>query len=84
MSTEGIPLRQRAGYRETKDHALIKALWKLREEHGLVGAVLISFTADHVAVNSSGKTDEFGAAMERLGDQILAAIDNGHFNPEGS
>jgi len=43
--------------------------------------VLISFTDERVGVNSSGEPDRFGRAMEQLGDRLLAAIDDGKFDP---
>lgn len=76
------PLHVRDGYEESYDHPLVTDLRALRIKHKLVGAVLITFDADRVGVDTSGETFEFGAAMRRLGDQILAAIDDGQFDPE--
>jgi hypothetical protein len=76
-------MEDRPDLRQSTDHPLILALRDLLERHGLTGAVLISFDGDsgRVGVNSSGATDEFGAAMERLGDQLLTAIADGQFDP---
>lgn len=75
---EGRPsLRTESG----STNALAKALGKLAREHGLRGCVLVSFIGDRVCINSSGSPDLFGRAMEQLADQILAAIDDGQFDP---
>ena len=63
-------------------NALARDLGQLAARHGLRGCVLVSFTDDRVGVNSSGEPDSFGQHMERLGDKILAAIDDGMFDPE--
>jgi hypothetical protein len=78
------PLDGRPGLRTeaSRTNALAKELGQLCVRHGLIGAVLISFKHDLVGVNSSGTPDAFGIAMERLGDQILAAIDDGQFDPD--
>jgi hypothetical protein len=78
----GAPLEQREGFNAEPNHALVKALRELRETHGLVGCVLVSFTTERVGVDSSGLTPEFGAVMHKLGDKILTAIDDGQFDPE--
>lgn len=65
-------------------NALARDLGPLARKHGLRGAVLISFKGDRVAVNSSGAPEIFGIAMERLGNQILAAIDDGEFDPDAA
>lgn len=75
------PLHQRASYRETPNHPLVRALHELAVKHGLQGCVLISFAAERVAVNSYGEPDLFGRAMEELGDRILEKIDDGEFDP---
>lgn len=62
-------------------NALAKDLGQLAKRHGLRGCVLISFTDERVGVNSSGEPDRFGRAMEQLGDRLLAAIDDGKFDP---
>lgn len=76
-----MKLSERDGFTEDYKHPLVKALRELRTFHGLHGCVLISFDEDRVAVNSSGRDELFGAAMEILGDQILTAIDDGKFDP---
>lgn len=63
-------------------NALAKDLGQLAKRHGLRGCVLISFTDERVGVNSSGEPASFGRHMEQLGDRILAAIDDGKFEPE--
>jgi hypothetical protein len=75
------PLTHRPSYKEDRDHPLTLALRDLRVRHGLTGAVLISFYADRIGVDSAACTPEFAAAMHRLGDQILMAIDDGMFDP---
>ena len=78
-------LKDRPGLRSVTatGNALARELGQLATRHGLRGAVLISFTRDdRVGVNSSGEPDIFGVAMEKLGDQILAAIDDGKFDPD--
>lgn len=78
------PLHGRKGLRteSPKTNALARELGQLAKRNGLRGCVLISFTDDRVGVNSSGGPDSFGGEMERLGDRILAAIDDGMFDPE--
>jgi len=65
-----------------RTNTLARELGQLAKRNGLRGAVLISFSKDRVGVNSSGEPDLFSVAMERLGDQILAAIDDGKFDPD--
>ena len=61
---------------------LARDLGLLAKKHGLRGAVLVSFKGDRVGVNSSGEPMMFALAMERLGDQLLAAIAKGRFDPD--
>lgn len=77
------PLEGRPGLRSEspRTNALARDLGQLAKRHGLVGVVLISFKGDRVGVNSSGE-GMMCPAMERLGDQILAAIDDGKFDPD--
>ena len=78
------PLDGRPGLRTEppKRNALARDLGQLASRHHLMGVVLISFTGDErVGVNSSGEPDLFASAMEQLGDRILAAIDDGQFEP---
>jgi len=75
-------LSKRPGYQESMTHPLRRAVCDLRAKHDLTGCVLISFDGDRVGVSSSGRTDEFGAHMVTLGDRILAALDDGQFDPE--
>lgn len=62
--------------------ALARDLGQLAKRHRLMGVVLISFTGERVGVNSSGETYLSGRAMEQLGHRILAAIDDGKFDPD--
>jgi len=80
----GSPLDGRPGLRVecSATNKLAQELGRLARRHGLRGCVLISFTAERVGVNSSGEPDLFARHMERLGDRILAAIDDGLFDPE--
>lgn len=77
------PLAGRPGLRteSAETNALAGELGKLARAHGLTGCVLISFTGDRVGVNSSGE-GSFADYMESLGDGMLAAIDDGIFDPE--
>lgn len=72
----------RPGYREQTDHPLVTALRVLRERNELMGCVLITFDGARceVGVNASGFDAEFGAVMDRLAQEILKAIDGGHFD----
>lgn len=63
-------------------NALARDLGLLAKRHGLQGVVMLSFKADRVGVNSSGDPLMFALAMERLGDQLLAAIADGKFDPD--
>jgi len=78
------PLRGRPGLICTapEKSALAHDVGELAKRHNLRGCVLISFTYERVGVNSSGEPDMFAAHMETLGDRILAAIDDGTFDPE--
>ena len=62
------------------NHPLTAALRKLVRDHRLSGAVLLTFDDEQVGINSSATNDEFGAVMERLGDLILAKLDDGLFD----
>lgn len=59
---------------------MARDLGELAKKNGLTGCVLISFTGDRVGVNSSG-IGSFADHMSTLGDRILAAIDDGEFDP---
>ncbi len=74
------PLDGRAGLKTSWVNPLIGDLRRLREVRGIQGAVLISFRSGRVGVNSSGDGDRWGDAMLRLGDAILAQIDDGAFD----
>lgn len=78
------PLEGRPGLRteDPEENSLARELGKLARRHNLRGAVLITFSReDRVGVNSSGEPAMFGCAMEWLGDQLLAAIDDGKYDP---
>ena len=74
-------LKGRSGLRSESPHSLARDLGILAKRHGLLGVVMISFGRERVGVNSSGE-GLMAIAMERLGDQILAAIDDGKFDPD--
>lgn len=78
-----IPLSDRPSYVEipAEASALSRDLGRLLAKHGLLGAVLVSFKGERVGTCSSGKGCRFGGAMEKLADRILAAIDDGQFDP---
>ena len=78
---EIMTVADRPGLITSRTHPLIRELRKLAKRHGLQGCVLVSFSAERVAVNSCGEPDLFGKAMEQLADRILAKIDDGEFNP---
>ena len=77
------PLTGRAGLQTeaAATNTLARELGQLATRHHLRGCVLISFTDDRVGVNSSGEPDSFGLHMEQLGNRLLAAIDDGRFDP---
>jgi hypothetical protein len=58
-----------------------RELGEFAKRHGLCGAVLISFSGDLVGVNSSGRGEMWSRQMQSLGDRLLAAIDDGKFDP---
>ena len=62
------------------NHPLIKALREVVRQNKLNGAVMLTFTADRVGVNSSSPSPEFGSVMEKLADAILFAFDRGDFD----
>jgi hypothetical protein len=61
-------------------NAIAKDLGQLAERHGLLGCVLISMVDGRIGVNSTGEGG-FARHMEQLGDRLLAAIDDGQFDP---
>lgn len=77
----GVPLQQRPGYRAEPRHPITRDLRDLSEEHGLSGAVLITFGAGRVGVDSTGRTEEFALVMRKLGERVLLAIDDGDYDP---
>ena len=58
-----------------------RELGEFAKRHGLHGCVLISFSGERVGVNSSGRGDMWSRQMQSLGDRLLAAIDDGKFDP---
>jgi len=79
------PLAGRPSLRTSRSHPLVRELGDLARRNGIMGAVLITFTGApdyRVGVNSCGEPNTFGKEMERLGDRILAAIDDGKFDPD--
>lgn len=78
------PLAGRSGLRteSAERNAVARALGEFAKRHQLRGCVLISFYSDRVGVNTSG-IGMFAKHMEQLGDRILAAIDDGKFDPDG-
>jgi hypothetical protein len=85
LNSDSGPLAGRRGLlvEAAETNALAKDLGQLARRHHLRGCVLISFTDDRVGANSSGEPDSFGIHMEQLGDRLLAAIDDGEFDPVG-
>lgn len=86
-ASDGTPLAERAGFQQVPadQSTLAKEFSDLCRRHGFYGGVMVSFfrdgSDDRVGVNSSGIDDRWGAEMERLGDRILVAIDDGQFDP---
>jgi len=77
------PLEQRPGY-ETGDpntDELARDLGKLAKRHGLMGCVLVSFKGERVRTNFSAEGDLMYRAMDELSTKLLAAIDDGTFDP---
>jgi hypothetical protein len=76
-ATDGRP-----GLKISSRHPLIADLEALRAKHGLIGCVLIAFDAKahRTSETAAGETPGFFDAMKRLGDQMLARIDNGEFD----
>lgn len=74
------PLHGRDGLRERRDHPVTRNLSRLVEQHNLQGAVLITFQGGDVSVTSSAMNNRWLGAMEKLGDMILAKIDDGDFD----
>lgn len=77
------PLFGRPSLVTSRMHPLIKEVHELAVRNNLRGCVLISFTDERVAVNSSGSPERFGEAMEELANRILAMIDDGLLDPAG-
>ena len=84
--TQSVRLQSAAGLNHRKG-LVTKAPGKLgrqlgiiAKDHRLLGCVLISFTRDRVCTNTSGE-GEMLSHMQRLADQLLAAIDDGQFDP---
>lgn len=77
------PLAGRPGLRTepAKGNKLARELGELAKRHSLLGCVLISFKFERYGVNSSGEHG-MGPAMEKLGNAILADIDDGKYDPE--
>lgn len=82
MTDKTTSIEDRESFQMVEHSPLARAVRELRERFGLVGCVLIDFTAERVGVCHSGKTDEFNQHMATLGARILAAIDDGKFDPE--
>ena len=72
----------RPGLKISSRHPLIADLEALRAKHGLAGCVLVAFDtkADRTSVTAAAEHPMFFDAMKRLGDQVLARIDNGEFD----
>jgi hypothetical protein len=68
------------------NHPLTAALRNTVQKNKLMGAVMLTITADRVGVNSSAQNPAYGATMERLADAILEAFNRGDFDhvlPDG-
>lgn len=74
------PLSARVGLKEQHPSPYRRELDSIVANHGAHGAVLIVFEADRVGATASGKGG-FDAATQKLADQLLAAIDDGQFDP---
>lgn len=72
----------RPGLKISSRHPLVADLEALRAKHDLAGCLLIAFDtkADRTSVTAAAKHSLFFDAMKRLGDQVLARIDNGEFD----
>jgi hypothetical protein len=78
------PLAGRPGLRVdlAEMSALSRDLGVLAVKHGLQGCVLISFGHERMGVTTCARSEVFARHMERFGDRLLAAIDDGQFDPE--
>lgn len=76
-------LRGRPGLTETTEDPLTKRLGSIAREYGVLGFVFLDFTRSRVGVRSGAGDRHFAKHMEMLGDRLLAAIDDGQFDPEG-
>lgn len=74
-------LSKRPGLKEVNPSPYRRELDSIVDKHGAHGAVLIVFDGDRVGATASGK-GAFDAATQKLADQLLAAIDDGQFDPE--
>jgi len=70
---ESLPIEEREGFGLTENSPLAAAVRELRQRFGLIGCVLIDFTAERVGVCHSGKTDEFNQAMATGMEEIERA-----------
>jgi len=75
------PLAGRAGLRIDQHSEIGKAIADMAKAQELRGCVLISFRKGRIGSTTYGKTPEFAKVMEQLGDRLLAAIDDGKFDP---
>ena len=76
------PIHERRGYRERiNPDALQRDLGALARKHGLMGCVLVQFTADRVGARSWGENDVACAGMTALATRILTDIDDGRHDP---
>lgn len=73
-------LESRDGFKEQHPSPYRLELDAIVERHRAHGAVLIVFEGDRVGATASGK-GAFDTATQKLADQLLAAIDNGRFDP---
>lgn len=66
--------------RKPDPDSLRPALGEIVRKAGLHGAVLVSFYADQIGVNSSGRDPTWGDITENLADLILRRFDDGEYD----
>ena len=77
-----IPLDNRPGLITQENSKLGSDLKKLALNNGFLGAVVIGFDRERVHVAPCGIGNAMSSEMQKLADRILAAIDDGFFDPE--
>jgi hypothetical protein len=80
-SAKSVPIELRHDLVVRTGSLISRDVAELAAKHKLVGAVLITFSADRIGVASTGLSAEFAKATSDLADKLVVMLADGKLDP---